>query len=146
MIDHLMLTVRDVERSIDFYTRALAPLGYGVAMRFEKYVGFGTKQKPSFWISPGPTSLPRLHIAFRAEARADVDRFYQEALAAGGRDNGAPGLRADYHPHYYGAFVIDPEGHNIEAVCHTPAPSARGKLRRPRAAAERPLAKRRAAR
>jgi catechol 2,3-dioxygenase-like lactoylglutathione lyase family enzyme len=144
MIDHFMLTVRDAAKSTDFYTRALAPLGYGVSMRFEQHVGFGTKQKPSFWISPGPTPPPPLHLAFRAEARADVDRFYQAALAAGGQDNGAPGLRVDYHPHYYAAFVRDPDGHNIEAVCHAPAPGKAGPRRPAKPAAERPPKRRRA--
>jgi len=83
--------------------------------------GFGELQKPDFWISQGSPNKPPMHIAFQVSRRALVDAFYHAALAAGGRDNGAPGLRPQYHPDYYGAFVLDPDGHNIEAVCHTPA-------------------------
>ena len=77
--------------------------------------------KPDFWIGGGKPNVPPIHVAFRAASRAQVDAFYRAALAAGGRDNGAPGLRPHYHPNYYGAFVLDPDGHNIEAVCHEPA-------------------------
>jgi len=138
MIDHLTLTVSDLDRAIDFYTRALAPLGYGVSMRFEQFVGFGTKRKPVFWIKPGSPTQP-MHIAFAAASRGDVEGFYRQALAAGATDNGPPGLRTDYHPNYFGAFVIGPDGHNLEAVCHAPVPAARaarpkGKPARRRAA------------
>jgi predicted lactoylglutathione lyase len=78
--------------------------------------GFGADGKPDFWISPSPTNP--VHVAILAAARASVDAFYNAAIAAGGRDNGAPGLRPEYHPNYYGAFVSDPDGHNVEAVCH----------------------------
>ena len=120
MIDHLTLTVRDLQRSVAFYSRALAPLGYGVSMRFEQFVGMGTKQKPAFWLKPGPTPSTPMHLAFVAPSRTGVDGFHAEALGAGAQDNGPPGLRPHYHRHYYGAFIIDPDGHNIEAVCHAP--------------------------
>jgi len=118
MIDHIGIGVRDLTRSIAFYERALAPLGYTLIMKFEdKAAGFGIGGKPDFWIGVGaPTD--RVHVAFRAKGRADVRTFYDAALAAGGKDNGPPGVRAHYHPDYYGAFVLDPDGHNIEAVCH----------------------------
>ncbi len=83
-------------------------------------VGYGVPPKPDFWLHEGPPQTPRVHIAFRARTRAEVDAFHAAALAAGGRDNGPPGVRAHYHLDYYGAFVLDPDGHNIEAVCHTP--------------------------
>jgi catechol 2,3-dioxygenase-like lactoylglutathione lyase family enzyme len=120
MIDHLTLTVRDVERSIAFYNQALMPLGYGVTMRFENFVGLGTKQKPFFWLKSGPTPTQPMHLAFIAPSREAVDGFHAAALAAGAHDDGPPGLRPHYHSHYYGAFVIDPDGHPVEAVCHAP--------------------------
>ena len=120
MIDHLTLTVRDVERSIAFYNRALMPLGYGVTMRFENFAGLGTKQKPFFWLKSGPVPTQPMHQAFVAPSRAAVDAFHAEALAAGAHDDGPPGLRPHYHPDYYGAFVVDLDGHPIEAVCHAP--------------------------
>lgn len=127
MIDHTGVVVSDFQRSKAFYLQALAPLGYQLLMEFSAAVtgstdvaGFGEPVKPDFWISRGSPNQPPLHIAFRAANRALVDAFYQAAMAAGGRDNGAPGLRPHYHPDYYGAFVLDPDGHNIEAVCHDP--------------------------
>lgn len=124
MIDHMSLSVADFAAAEAFYAKALAPLGCKVMMKFGKEVtgrydvaGFGA-EKPFFWLAAGGQTRPIQHIAFRAETRAEVDAFYEAAMAAGGRDNGAPGLRPMYHPDYYGAFVIDPEGHNIEAVCH----------------------------
>ena len=119
MIDHTGVTVSDVDRSKAFYAAALAPLGYSVLMEFEQFAGFGVAPKPDFWIVEGTPNVPAVHVAFRAETRVQVDTFYKAAMAAGGRDNGAPGLRARYHPNYYGAFVLDPDGHNIEAVCHS---------------------------
>jgi catechol 2,3-dioxygenase-like lactoylglutathione lyase family enzyme len=121
MIDHLGLVVTNLDDSRAFYAAALAPLGYTAIMVFDEAVGFGVPPKPDFWLSEGEPAASRMHVAFRAERRADVDAFYRAALAAGGRDNGAPGLRTHYHPNYYGAFVLDPDGHNIEAVCHLPA-------------------------
>jgi len=125
MIDHLTLTVRDVDRSVAFYTRALAPLGYRVLMEFEGVYGLGD-EKPYFWIKQDDPPTNPQHIAFIARRRADVDAFYEAALAAGARDNGPPGLREHYHPTYYAAFVFDPDGHPIEAVNHAePAPERR---------------------
>jgi catechol 2,3-dioxygenase-like lactoylglutathione lyase family enzyme len=119
MIDHIGIQVTDLETSVAFYTKALAPLGYVLVMRFEQGAGFGIAGKPDFWIGPGkPTD--RLHVAFRAKGRSHVRAFYGAAMAAGGTDNGAPGVREGYHPDYYAAFVRDPDGHNIEAVCHEP--------------------------
>ena len=127
MIDHTGLNVSDFRRSKDFYLRALAALGYQLIKELPASIapdgaaGLGVPPKADFWIAGGKPQAPRIHVAFRAASRADVDAFYKAALAAGGRDNGPPGLRARYHPNYYGAFVLDPDGHNIEAVCHDPA-------------------------
>ncbi len=121
MFDHLGLTVSDVARSQRFYLQALAPLGY--AMRAEhagRFVGFADRERPTFWLGLGAPPKTGTHVAFTAPDRATVDRFHAAAIAAGGRDNGAPGLRPQYHAHYYGAFVLDPDGHNVEAVCHQP--------------------------
>ncbi|MGO9829861.1 MAG: VOC family protein [Myxococcaceae bacterium] len=125
MLDHLTRTVRDAPQSVAFFTRALKPLGYGVTMRFADFVGFGTKAKPFFWVKPGEVPTTPMHLALVAPSRAAVDAFYAEALAAGAQDNGPPGLRPHYHRHYYAAFVIDPDGHNLEAVCHVPPPPKR---------------------
>ena len=120
MIDHMSVLVTDLDASVAFYTRALAPLGYALVMTVERQAaGFGVAGKPDFWIGVGaPTD--KIHVAFRARGRAEVRAFHDAALAAGGADNGPPGIRAIYHPDYYGAFVHDPDGHNIEAVCHEP--------------------------
>jgi catechol 2,3-dioxygenase-like lactoylglutathione lyase family enzyme len=118
MIDHTGVHVNDLEASIAFYTTALAPLGYTLIMRFEQFAGFGVAGKPDFWIDGMKRPTDAIHIAFRAAGRAEVRAFYAAAIAAGGTDNGAPGPRPHYHEHYYGAFVRDPSGHNIEAVCH----------------------------
>ena len=129
MIDHTGVGASDYARSKAFYTAALAPLGYALLAEFPASVtggtdvaGFGEPPKPDFWLHAGAPQRPPVHIAFRAADRAAVDAFYRAAMAAGGRDNGAPGLRPHYHPNYYGAFVLDPDGHNIEAVCHAPPP------------------------
>jgi len=122
MFDHIGFRVRDVEASRKFYLAALAPLGVGVAMEGPYGVGLGRGGKPSLWLSQGEPPVSPLHIAFAARNRAEVDAFHAAALAAGGKNNGAPGLRPHYHPNYYGAFAIDPDGHNIEAVCHSAAP------------------------
>lgn len=118
MIDHLGLGVSDLAASKRFFVAALAPLGIAVAMEGEHGVGLGKNGKPLLWLAPAGAASGRMHIAFTAGKRADVDAFYKAALAAGGKDNGAPGLRPNYHPNYYGAFVIGPDGHNVEAVCH----------------------------
>jgi catechol 2,3-dioxygenase-like lactoylglutathione lyase family enzyme len=119
MIDHLGLQVSDLERSKAFYAKALQPLGYGVIMEFPGAVGLGAQGKPDFWIGPGETG-GRAHVAFVSPDRKTVDAFHAAAMAAGGKDNGGPGLRPQYHANYYGAFVFDPDGNNIEAVCHQP--------------------------
>ena len=128
MIDHLGINVSDFEKSKTFYDKAMAPLGasllYMVPAEYTdgaKVGGYG-RDRPVFWLSdstdkPGSTQ----HVAFTARSRAEVDAFHASALAAGGTDNGGPGLRPHYHPNYYGAFVLDPDGHNVEAVCHAPA-------------------------
>ena len=128
MIDHIGFPVSDYARSKAFYLKALAPLDYGLVMEVTAEqtsgapaAGFGADGKPDLWIGGGGGMDKPLHVAIRAKDRATVDAFYKAALAAGGRDNGAPGIRAIYHPNYYGAFVLDLDGHNIEAVCHTPA-------------------------
>jgi catechol 2,3-dioxygenase-like lactoylglutathione lyase family enzyme len=120
VIDHTGLTVADVVSSKAFYRAALGPLGYALLMEWEQYAGFGVPPKPDFWIGQGKPNVPPIHVAFRAQNRKEVDAFYKAAIAAGGRDNGPPGLRPHYHENYYGAFVLDPDGHNIEVVCHTP--------------------------
>ena len=110
-----------------FYAAALKPLGIGVLMEFAKGVigeapiaGLGSNGKPFFWLAGAGKTSPATHIAFAANSRAEVDAFHAAAMAAGGRDNGKPGIRAQYHPAYYGAFVLDPDGNNVEAVCHRP--------------------------
>jgi catechol 2,3-dioxygenase-like lactoylglutathione lyase family enzyme len=120
MIDHTGINVSNFENSKEFYTKALAPIGYQLITEFgDTMAGFGIEGEPDFWMMQGEVNTPRIHIAFRAQTREMVRAFYSEALAIGGRDNGAPGLRTHYHPDYYAAFVFDPDGHNIEAVCHT---------------------------
>lgn len=128
MIDHTGFQVSNASQSRSFYDRALAPLGYRVLMEVPKehtggrvVLGYGA-HKPEFWLSEGEPSAPRIHIAFVADRREQVDEFYRAALAAGGRDNGPPGPRPHYHKDYYGAFVLDPDGYNVEAVCHKPQP------------------------
>jgi|SRR6516162_2076716 catechol 2,3-dioxygenase-like lactoylglutathione lyase family enzyme len=126
MLDHIGINVSDFERSKAFYRAALAPLGYEIRKEKGTAAGFGVPDGPrrsadpagEFWIAVGPPQAPRPHVAFTAASRAVVDAFYASALAAGGRDNGRPGLRPQYHAAYYGAFVLDPDGYNIEAVCH----------------------------
>ena len=126
-IDHTSLSVSDFAAAKAFYTAALKPLGISVLMEFPKGVtgnvdaaGLGANGKPFFWLAAAGKTTPRVHLAFAANSRAEVDAFYKAAIAAGGKDNGAPGIRAHYHPNYYGAFVLDMDGHNIEAVCHEP--------------------------
>jgi catechol 2,3-dioxygenase-like lactoylglutathione lyase family enzyme len=125
VIDHISLHVSDYAKSIAFYKKALAPIGYTLLMDFPASMtkttdvaGFGENNKPDFWIVNGDAQKPPLHVAFQVQNKELVEAFYAAALAAGGRDNGAPGPRPHYHPGYYGAFVLDLEGNNIEAVCH----------------------------
>jgi catechol 2,3-dioxygenase-like lactoylglutathione lyase family enzyme len=118
MIDHVSLDVRDYARSKAFYVAALEPLGYGLLLEFEgKAGGFGRDDKPAFWIREGEAQGV-IHVAFTAADHEAVEAFYAAALAAGGRDNGPPGLRTIYHPGYFGAYVHDPDGNNVEAVRH----------------------------
>jgi len=128
MIDHIGFPVSDYARSKAFYLKALAPLDYGLVMEItqeehghDPAAGFGADGKPDFWIGDEGGLNRSVHIAIAAKDRAAVDAFYRAAIAAGGKDNGGPGLRPQYHANYYGAFVFDPDGHNIEAVCHAPA-------------------------
>jgi catechol 2,3-dioxygenase-like lactoylglutathione lyase family enzyme len=131
MLDHITISVADYEKSKRFYTEALKPLGYSLLIEVEGYagfgdatgfVGFGSAENigpiATFWLYQGEHPSKHTHIAFRASRRDVVDDFHHQAIKAGGQDNGAPGIRAHYHPHYYGAFVYDPDGNNIEAVCH----------------------------
>jgi catechol 2,3-dioxygenase-like lactoylglutathione lyase family enzyme len=119
MIDHTGFGVRDYAASKAFYERALAPLGITLIMEvMEAAAGFGQDGKPIFWLEQRRTPVTEVHVAFLAEDRATVDAFHAAALEAGGTDNGAPGLREIYHPTYYGAYVLDPDGNNVEAVCH----------------------------
>jgi catechol 2,3-dioxygenase-like lactoylglutathione lyase family enzyme len=134
MIDHVSLRVADYERSKKFYEAVLAPLGFTLAMEGSSGAGFRRDSIPAFWVKQGepvgvraPAESPELlgcggpfvHVAFSSRDRGAVDAFHRAALAAGARDNGAPRLRPEYHANYYGAFVLDPDGYNIEAVCHT---------------------------
>lgn len=133
MLDHMGINVSDLDRSKAFYAAALAPIGYALQAEYSAAMtgsvavaGFGPPETAGpgastpFWIGTGTPGDPRVHLAFRVPTRAHVRAFHEAALAAGGRDNGAPGLRPIYHANYYGAFVLDPDGHNIEAVCHAP--------------------------
>jgi len=127
MFDHVGFLVADYEKSKAFYSKVLAVLGYSIQMEYGTWGGFGSNGKPSFWIGSGrpsfwtdahkPSASP-VHIAFKAKDRAQVDAFYEAAIAAGAKDNGKPGLRPEYHANYYGAFVLDPDGNNIEACVH----------------------------
>lgn len=129
MIDHVGFPVSDYERSKAFYGKALAPLGYTLIMEIaadrtesgSPAAGFGKDGKPDFWIGGEGGLKGIVHVAITADDRRAVDAFYRAALAAGGKNNGGPGLRPQYHSSYYGAFVLDPDGHNVEAVCHAPA-------------------------
>lgn len=130
ILDHVTLNVHDYARSKAFYQQALAPLGVALVMEYGEAGGFGRGPKPDFWIARGPGSFQNaadlaritpVHLAFAARSRAEVDAFHAAAIVAGGRDFGAPGPRPIYHPNYYGAFILDPDGHNIEAVYHAPA-------------------------
>jgi len=120
VIDHIGVGVSDLAASRAFYERALAPLGIGVVLDLRGAVGFGRDRKPFFWLEGEREPAEPIHVAFLAADRATVDAFHREALAAGGRDNGGPGLREIYHSAYYGAFVLDPDGNNAEAVTHRP--------------------------
>ena len=121
MIDHIGIKVSDYARSLNFYRSCLAPLGYAVIEEKHGWAGLGRDGAPTFWLARGEVA-PDLHLAISARSRSEVDRFFDAALDAGAQDNGPPGLREIYHPHYYGAFVLDLDGYNVEAVCHLPPP------------------------
>lgn len=124
MIDHINLLVSDIERSKRFFQEALSPLGYELLMEHRSSgAGFGQAGKPDFRYKQEVLSSA-IHVAFASSDRATVDAFHDAAIAAGGRDNGPPGLRPEYHSTYYGAYVLDPDGNNIEAVCHRPERNA----------------------
>jgi catechol 2,3-dioxygenase-like lactoylglutathione lyase family enzyme len=126
MLDHIGIKVSNLARSKEFYRAALRPLGYELWKDIPSAAGFGTAEGAGrntdpggdFWVIEGDPPLPRIHVAFNASTREQVDAFFAAARAAGGIDNGAPGLRPEYHPHYYAAFILDPDGYNIEVVCH----------------------------
>jgi catechol 2,3-dioxygenase-like lactoylglutathione lyase family enzyme len=127
VIDHMGIGASDFEASTRFYDAALAALGVALVMEVtaeqtggHRGRGYGTDRKPFFWLGDDGPRGTGIHIAFSASSRLQVDAFYAAALSAGGKDNGAPGLRPHYHPNYYGAFVFDPDGVNVEAVCHAP--------------------------
>ena len=117
MFDHVSLKVKDSMKSTKFFARALEPLGYRCTQEYDGGAGFGRGDSTSFWIGQGDPHSPGVHVAFAAPDRSSVDAFHAAALRAGGRDNGAPGIRESYGPTYYAAFVLDPDGNNIEAVC-----------------------------
>ena len=133
MLDHVGLEVSDLARSRAFYAAALEPLGIELVIEVDGWAGFGPagtspeglQHTPSFWIGARPSAKPAAitsaHVAFASRDRACVEAFWQAATGQGGRDNGAPGIRGQYHPSYFAAFVLDPDGHNVEAVCHAPA-------------------------
>lgn len=127
MLDHVGFPVGELATAKAFFVRALAPLGIELLVEVSAeqtgggaHAGFGAEGWPFFWIGDSRPATGSVHVAFRARDRAAVETFHRAALASGGRDNGAPGLRPHYHPDYYGAFVVDPDGNNIEAVCHAP--------------------------
>lgn len=121
MLDHVTIGVSDLGRAKAFYDKALKSIGIErLHAEGDSFAGYGSNRKAFFWIGLKPAPIAGAHIAFAVDDRASVDRFHAAGLSAGGRDNGGPGLRPHYHPHYYGAFILDPDGHNIEAVCHAP--------------------------
>lgn len=120
IIDHIGFAVSDYQQSKAFYCAALAPLGIELVVEVEGWAGLGKDGDPELWFGEEQQPQSPMHIAFVAQNREQVRAFYEAALAAGGEDNGPPGVREIYHPNYYGAFVLCPNGHNIEAVCHQP--------------------------
>src|ERR1041385_528598 len=121
MLDHISLSVTDTDKSKAFYAKALSPLGYKLVSGYEGGFGVGQDGGSTIWAAQGPRPKPIPHPAFRAKDRKTVDAFHKAAIGAGGKDNGKPGLRENYSPTYYAAFVIDPDGNNVEAVCHASA-------------------------
>ena len=149
MIDHVSVRVSDFGRLVAFYRDALAPIGYQVLMEYPGAVGLGADGKPDLWLMQTEQQLNPTHVALSSASRGPIDAFHAAGLAAGGTDNGPPGLREDYHPTYYAAFVRDPEGNNIEVVCHAdpsakaarPAAKAKAKAKATKKAAARKPAK-----
>jgi catechol 2,3-dioxygenase-like lactoylglutathione lyase family enzyme len=122
LLDHVTIGVSDIERSKAFYDIALKSVGIErLYAEGESFAGYGINEKAFFWIGLKTAAITGVHVAFVVDDRTSVDRFHAAGLAAGGRDNGKPGLRPHYHQSYYGAFILDPDGHNIEVVCHRPA-------------------------
>lgn len=121
MLDHISLSVTDADKAKGFYAKALAPLGYKLVSEYEGGFGIGLDGGSTIWAGQGAAQKPIAHLAFRARDRKQVDAFHKAALAGGGKDNGKPGLRENYSPTYYAAFVLDPDGNNVEAVCHSAA-------------------------
>ena len=120
MFDHIGLHVKDIDASVRFYTALLGPLGHVAGSADESGASFGPADAPALWLYADKTARgPGVHMAFQARDRKAVDRCYAEGIKAGGRDNGGPDLRADYSPTYYAAFLLDPDGNNVEAVCLT---------------------------
>jgi catechol 2,3-dioxygenase-like lactoylglutathione lyase family enzyme len=117
-IDHVTIRVKDVAKAKAFYAAALAPVGYSVLMEFDGFCGLGAGGKPDLWLAKYEQTAPPAHVAIAGGSKSSVDAFHAAALKAGGKDHGAPGPRAEYHPGYYGAFVLDPEGNNLEVVIH----------------------------
>ena len=121
MLDHVTIGVSDIARSIAFYDKVLKSIGIErLYAEGDSFAGYGINKKAFFWIGLKSSPITGMHIAFAVQDRALVDRFHLIGLSAGGRDNGPPGPRQHYHPHYYGAFILDPDGHNVEAVCQHP--------------------------
>jgi catechol 2,3-dioxygenase-like lactoylglutathione lyase family enzyme len=149
MIDHVSVRVSDFPRLLAFYREALAPIGYQVIMEYPGAVGLGADGKPDLWLMQTDKPLNPTHFALNVASRPSIDAFHAAGLAAGGSDNGAPGLRLDYHPTYYAAYLHDPEGNNIEVVCHAAPgapkaarPAAKGKAKaKKKAAAKKPAKK-----
>jgi catechol 2,3-dioxygenase-like lactoylglutathione lyase family enzyme len=149
MIDHVSVRVQDFPKLLTFYREALAPIGYQVVMEYPGAVGLGADGKPDLWLMQTDQTLNPTHVALHSHTREPIDAFYAAGIAAGGTDNGPPGLRLDYHPTYYAAFVKDPEGNNIEVVCHAlpglakvARPASKGKVAAKRRASAAKPAKR----
>jgi catechol 2,3-dioxygenase-like lactoylglutathione lyase family enzyme len=143
MIDHVGVRVQDFSKLVAFYREALAPIGYSVLMEFPGVAGLGTPGKPDLWIMQTDKTTHPSHVAISVAERAHIDAFHAAGLSAGGSDNGAAGLRPDHHPHYYAAFILDPEGNNIEVVCHTDpnAPKANVPKKSAKKSAKKPTVK-----
>jgi catechol 2,3-dioxygenase-like lactoylglutathione lyase family enzyme len=140
MIDHVSVRVQDFSRLLAFYREALAPIGYQVIMEYPGAVGLGADGKPDLWLMQTDKPVNPTHVALTA-SRDRIDAFHAAGVAAGGSDNGPAGLRSDYHPHYYAAFILDPEGNNIEVVCHAPPQAPKAKAAKATKKSARPAGK-----